>query len=115
MLKWKLKQVMVDKGLWTGQELLELLEQRAGIILSHPAIMQLIKEEPKAVRWQTLDALCTALECSPWELIEYTPTTVKQGAKNKAVGESEGAIRPYARKPKGQAKQKQTLYPEEAF
>ncbi|MBP2656334.1 MAG: helix-turn-helix transcriptional regulator [Firmicutes bacterium] len=115
MLKWKLKQIMVEKGLWTGQELLELLETRAGIIVSHTAVMQLIKNDPKAIRWQTLDALCTALECSPWELIEYSPSVAKREAAYKAVGEREGAIRPYARKNKGQEKPKKTLYPEESF
>lgn len=116
MIKWKLKQVMVEKGLWTGQELLDLLEQKAGIILSHTAVMQLIKQEPKAIRLQTLEALCLALECSPWDLIEYTPIKAKQIGKLQVVGDNESAIRPYARKKKlEKEKYNGSFYPPEDF
>jgi len=113
MIKWKLRQVMVDKGLWTGQDLLDLLEQKAGIIISHTAVMQLIKQTPKAIRFQTLEALCVALECDPWDLIEYTPTASKKGFSTKAVGEN-GAIQPYAHRSK-ESITKKSLYPDEDF
>ncbi|WP_273483936.1 helix-turn-helix domain-containing protein [Desulforamulus ruminis] len=116
MIKWKLKQVMVEKGLWTGQDLLDLLEKKAGIILSHTAVMQLIKQEPKAIRLQTLEALCVALDCNPWDLMEYTPTQVKREGKLQAVGESGGPIQPYARHKKTEKlKLNESFYPEEDF
>lgn len=116
MIKWKLKQVMVDKGLWTGQELLDLLEKKAGIIISHTAVMQLIKQQPKAIRLQTLEALCTALNCNPWDLIEYKPAQVKLVGNVQAVGDNGDAIRPYARKPKSKSdKGEKTFYPDESF
>ncbi len=109
MFKWKLRSVMAEKGIWNGQELVQLLEERAGIILSHTAVMALIKSPPKAVRLQTFDALCTALECNPWELLEYTPEKAKQARK----AANNGPIAPYRRqKIKPQTKQ---LYPEEDF
>jgi putative transcriptional regulator len=113
MIKWKLKQIMVDKGLWTGQELLDLLESKAGVIISHTAVMQLIKSEPKAIRFQTLEALCTALECSPWDLIEYKPSQTKKQISANIAGDS-GAIQLYPRNKKGEMKEK-TLYPDEEF
>lgn len=109
MFKWKLRAVMADKGLWSGQDLVQRLEERAGIILSHTAVMALVNSPPRAVRLQTLDALCTALECNPWDLLEYTPEKAKQARK--AV--HDGPVAPYRRqKVKPQPKQ---LYPEEDF
>ena len=116
MIKWKLKQVMVDKGLWTGQELLDLLENKAGIIVSHTTVMQLIKQQPKAIRLQTLEALCVALDCSPWDLIEYKPSQIKSIGNVQAVGGTGEAIRPYARKSRSKAEPiEKTLYPEENY
>lgn len=116
MIKWKLKQVMVDKGLWTGQELLDLLEKKAGIIVSHTTVMQLIKQQPKAIRLQTLEALCVALDCTPWDLIEYKPSQIKSIGNAQAVGDNVEAIRPYARKSKSKSNDKEkTFYPDENF
>lgn len=112
MIKWKLREVMVERGLWTGQDLLERLEQKAGIIISHTAVMQLIKQEPKAIRFQTLEALCVALDCTPWDLMEYTPAASKVGGV-RAVGD--GAIRPYARRSKEAERKIDSIYPEEDF
>ncbi|MCC2928991.1 MULTISPECIES: helix-turn-helix domain-containing protein [Bacillus] len=114
MIKWHLRQVMAEKGIWTGQELLNALEKKAGIIISHTAAMQLIKQKPKAIRFQTLDALCEALDCNPWDLIEYKPN--QQSKQDEQVaGGSSGAIRPYARKSKTDETSKNNLYPEEDF
>lgn len=114
MIKWKLKQMMVEKGIWTGQELLELLEKNAGIIISHTAVMQLIKQQPKAIRFQTLEALCMALDCAPWDLIEYTPSQTRKQGNLQAVGET-GPIRPYVRKTKETTKKSNDIYPSEDF
>ncbi|WAH35195.1 helix-turn-helix domain-containing protein [Alicyclobacillus dauci] len=111
MIKWKLREVMASKGVWTGQELLDRLEQRAGIIISHTAVMQLIKQEPKAIRFQTLEAICVALDCTPMDLIEYHPSATKSKGIQ-AVGE--GPIRPYARSKKDTNKV-DSLFPDEDF
>jgi hypothetical protein len=52
VFKWKLRAVMAEKGLWSGQDLVQRLEERAGIILSHTAVMALVNAPPKAVRLQ---------------------------------------------------------------
>ncbi|MDN4636473.1 helix-turn-helix domain-containing protein [Bacillus sp. PsM16] len=114
MIKWHLRQVMAEKGIWTGQELLNALEKKAGIIISHTAAMQLIKQQPKAIRFQTLDALCQALDCNPWDLIEYKANQKNKQDKQVAGGNLE-AIRPYARKTKSDEVPKNNIYPEEDF
>lgn len=73
MLIWMLRQIMVQRGIWKGTELARLLEEKAGYHLSAPSISALLNEQPKQMKAATLDALCTALECTPNDLWVYIP------------------------------------------
>lgn len=73
-LQWKLRQVMASRGIWSGAELGRLMEQKAGYKLSAPSISALLTEEPRQVKAQTMDALCTALGCTPADLWQHTPS-----------------------------------------
>lgn len=73
MLIWMLRKVMADRGIWTGAELGRLLKEKAGYDLSAPSISALITGQPKQMKADTLDALCTALECTPNDLWVHVP------------------------------------------
>lgn len=77
MLIWMLRKVMADRGIWTGAELGRLLKEKAGYDLSAPSISALITGQPKQMKANTLDALCTALECTPNDLWVHVPPQVK--------------------------------------
>ncbi|GIO29118.1 MULTISPECIES: helix-turn-helix domain-containing protein [Paenibacillus] len=79
MLVWMLRQVMAQKGIWSGAELARLLKEKAGYELSPPSISALLRGQPKQMKAETLDALCTALECTTGDLWVHTPSGV-QGA-----------------------------------
>lgn len=76
-LTWKLRQVMASRGIWSGAELGRLMEQKAGYKLSAPSISALLTEEPRQMKAQTMDALCTALNCSPSDLWHHTPSMIE--------------------------------------
>lgn len=76
-LKWRLRQVMAERGIWSGAELGRLMEQKAGYKLSAPSISALLTEEPRQVKAQTMDALCTALNCTPADLWQHTPSMLQ--------------------------------------
>jgi DNA-binding Xre family transcriptional regulator len=78
-LKWRLRQVMANRGVWSGAELGRLMEQKAGYKLSAPSISALLTEEPRQVKTQTMDALCTALDCTPSDLWHHTPSVIETG------------------------------------
>jgi DNA-binding Xre family transcriptional regulator len=63
-----LRKLMADRGIWKGSELARLLEEKAGYHLSAPSISALLNGEPKQMKMETLDALCTALDCTPNDL-----------------------------------------------
>jgi putative transcriptional regulator len=63
---------MASREVWTGKDLRELLTQRANFTLSAPSVYALINNEPTQVKTETLQALCTALRCTPNELYGVT-------------------------------------------
>ncbi|MFD0587347.1 helix-turn-helix domain-containing protein [Paenibacillus sp. GCM10027627] len=77
MLVWMLRKIMAERGIWTGAELARLLKERAGYELSAPSISVLLRSQPKQMKAETMDALCTALECAPGELWVHTPSQIK--------------------------------------
>ena len=52
------------------------LSQRVGITLANLSILKTGKA--KAVRFQTLDAICRALDCQPGDILEYVPEEGEQ-------------------------------------
>ena len=77
MLVWMLRKVMAERGIWTGAALSRLLKEKAGYELSAPSISALLRGQPKQMKADTLDALCTALECTPNDLWLHTPSQMK--------------------------------------
>ena len=47
------------------------LSERVGITVANLSILKTGKA--KAVRFSTLDAICRALECTPGDILEYSP------------------------------------------
>jgi putative transcriptional regulator len=47
------------------------LSARVGITLSNLSILKTGKA--KAIRFETLEAICNALDCQPGDILEYTP------------------------------------------
>ncbi|GAB6992172.1 helix-turn-helix domain-containing protein [Paenibacillus pini] len=73
MLVWMLREVMADKGIWSGAALSRLLKEKADYSLSAASISALLTSQPRQMKAETLDALCTTLDCSPNDLWVHTP------------------------------------------
>lgn len=80
MLVWMLRNVMADREIWSGAALLRLLKEKANYSLSAASISALLTQQPRQMKAETLDALCTALDCTPNDLWSYTPPTTIKGA-----------------------------------
>ncbi|WP_312110963.1 helix-turn-helix domain-containing protein [Brevibacillus reuszeri] len=77
MLVWMLRKVMADRGIWSGASLARLLKEKADYDISAPSISALLNGQPKQMKADTLDALCTALECTPNDLWVHTRSKSK--------------------------------------
>jgi putative transcriptional regulator len=75
--KWRLRMAAAQREVWTGAELRRLLAERAGLKLSSASISALLTKEPSQLKLQTLAGLCTALQCTPNDLIEIDSAPIE--------------------------------------
>ncbi|MGH3684677.1 MAG: helix-turn-helix domain-containing protein [Pseudonocardiaceae bacterium] len=75
-IRWRLRMAAAQREVWTGTQLRRLLAERAGLQLSSASVSALFAKEPTQVKLSTLAALCTALGCTPNDLIEVDTTPV---------------------------------------
>jgi putative transcriptional regulator len=71
---WRLRMAAAQREVWTGAELRRLLAERAGMSLSSASVSALLTRQPAQLKLSTLAALCTALECTPNDLLEVDTT-----------------------------------------
>ena len=68
-----------QREVWTGAQLRRLLAERAGLELSSASVSALLTKQPAQVKLSTLAGLCTALECTPNDLLEVDTTPAAPG------------------------------------
>lgn len=79
-IRWRLRMAAAQREVWTGAQLRRLLIDKAGHELSSASISALMTKQPNQVKLETLAALCTALQCTPNDLVEIDTTPVTQPA-----------------------------------
>jgi putative transcriptional regulator len=66
--------VKLDDVLYARRMTLTELAERVGITIVNLSILKTGKA--RAIRFSTLDAICTALSCQPGDILEFLPETV---------------------------------------
>src|ERR1700761_8502886 len=79
-IKWQLRLAAAHREVWTGAQLRRLLAERSGLNLSSASVSALLTRQPSQVKLETLAALCTALQCTPNDLLEVDTTPMPQPA-----------------------------------
>jgi len=80
-VRWRLRMAAAQREVWTGAELRRLLAERAGLQISAASVSALMTKQPAQLKLSTLGALCTALECSPNDLLEVDTTQIEAKPK----------------------------------
>jgi putative transcriptional regulator len=65
--------VKLDDVLYARRMTLTELAERVGITIVNLSILKTGKA--RAIRFSTLDAICTALSCQPGDILEFLPDT----------------------------------------
>lgn len=86
--RWRLRELMANRGLFTTTQLTPLLAER-GIELSASQVHRLVTGTPERLSLHVLAALCDLLEVTPDELIAVT---ADNAAQRKTVGTSLSAV-----------------------
>jgi len=68
--------VKLDDMLHARRMTLTELAERVGITIVNLSILKTGKA--RAIRFSTLDAICTALSCQPGDILEFLPETAAQ-------------------------------------
>lgn len=88
-IRWRLRMAAAQREVWTGAQLRRLRGERAGLHLSSASVSALLTRQPAQVKLETLAALCTALECTPGDLIEVDTTPVSRPAARPVLAREE--------------------------
>ncbi len=70
--------VKLDDVLHERRMTLTELAERVGITIVNLSILKTGKA--RAIRFSTLDAICTALACQPGDILEFVPDAAEGGA-----------------------------------
>ena len=96
-IRWKLRMAAAQREVWSGAQLQRLLAEKAGLELSSASVSALFTKQPSQIKLSTLIALCTALECTPDDLLDVDTTPVAQPISPKppmvAVNDAQGSRR----------------------
>lgn len=80
-ITWNLRMLCAEKGIWSGMELGRKLHNTLGLELSAQTLSNLMKRTPKSLSLNIILALCTALECSPNDLLLVDTTFTRRTTK----------------------------------
>lgn len=84
-ITWKLRMAAAQREVWTGAQLQRLLAEKAGLGLSSASVSALFTKQPSQIKLTTLIALCTALDCTPNDLLDIDITPVPQPISPKPI------------------------------
>jgi DNA-binding Xre family transcriptional regulator len=109
-ITWNLKKwLAVERDIYRPSELQALLVEKAGVQLSLQAVSALINEKPNALRLQTIQALCNALECKLSDFCEVFPDSVNEQQKQRKIA-GDTPVRLYG--PKASAQKTESIFPD---
>jgi DNA-binding Xre family transcriptional regulator len=85
--RWRLRELMAQRGLFTTADLAPLLAAH-GITLSDSQVWRLITGRPERLNLRVLIVLCEILDCQPGDLIERVEAAPvkKRAASGRAAG-----------------------------
>jgi DNA-binding Xre family transcriptional regulator len=108
---WNLKKwLAVEHDIYRPSELQALLAEKAGVQLSLQAVSALINGKPNALRLQTIQAVCDALECKLSDFCEVLPNSPTEAQQKQRKVAGSGPVRLYGGKKK--SKSQESLFPD---
>ena len=84
MICWKLKREMADKHqIYSVTELQKLIVKKTGVVISVANLCKYVNKRPKMIRLETMEIICSALECELSSILKVTPKTFNPERKSK--------------------------------
>ncbi|WP_198950084.1 helix-turn-helix transcriptional regulator [Kineosporia sp. A_224] len=93
VLRWNLRQLMAENGMFHTTDLVEPLHQR-GVEISRQMVHRVATKAPQRINLDLLAALCDILSCTPNDLLELAREQVREATAVNDTGPGIGALRP---------------------
>lgn len=93
VVRWNLRQLMAENGMFVTTELLEPLAQR-GVVLSRQMVHRVVTKTPQRINVDLLAALCDILGCTPNDLLEIRKEPIEETSAVSNGGAGIGELRP---------------------
>jgi DNA-binding Xre family transcriptional regulator len=93
VIRWNLRQLMAEHGMFATTDLLDPLHER-GIELSRQMVHRVVTKTPQRINVDLLAALCDILDCTPNDLLELAREQVLETPAVNDSGPGIGDLRP---------------------
>ena len=87
-VKWNLREWLRERGITRASQISKIVRERTGYVLSTQAVCDLLNDQPKMLRLETVQALCDAFYCRLSDFLEVVPRAVcrSHGDKGRRLG-----------------------------
>lgn len=89
VIRWNLRQVMAENGMFATTDLVEPLHQR-GVEISRQMVHRVVTKTPQRINVDLLAALCDILDCTPNDLLEVRHEQIRQAPAAGETGPDRG-------------------------
>ncbi len=93
VIRWNLRQLMAENGMFATTDLLEPLHVR-GVAISRQMVHRVVTKPPQRINLDLLAALCDILGCTPNDLLELRQEQVGDKPAVNESGPGIGDLRP---------------------
>jgi DNA-binding Xre family transcriptional regulator len=93
VIRWNLRQLMAENGMFHTTDLVEPLHQR-GVEISRQMVHRVATKPPQRINLDLLAALCDILGCTPNDLLELAQEQIREAPAINDNGPGVGDLRP---------------------
>ena len=101
-INWRLKTFLAQKkGIFKATELQKRIVKKTGVLISLQSLCNFIGKKPVAIRFKTLELICTALDCELNDFCTISPSeALLQEGKNAEIKKLSWQNTPFSKRHK---------------
>jgi len=85
-IHWRLRSYLSQKhSIYSATEFQKKIIKKTGIIISLPNLCNIINNKPKAIRLETMEIICSALDCELHQFMEVKPKVYRKKDERKKL------------------------------
>jgi len=83
-IHWKFKSYLAQKhAIYTVTELRDRISSKTGYVISVGNLCKYVNKRPNMLRLETIEIICSSLDCGLSDFLKVTPKKFKQGKSKK--------------------------------